>query len=64
VGSFFHAAWAVTRAANGAMMESARRNGGDENRARSKRTAFDLVIKRLQKTLAENVIRDQCLRRG
>jgi hypothetical protein len=39
------------------MVESAERKGGDENRTRSKRVAFDLVIKRLQKTLAENVCR-------
>jgi hypothetical protein len=40
-----------------AMVESAEWKGGDESRTRSKRVAFDLVIKRLQKTLAGNVIR-------
>jgi hypothetical protein len=50
---FFYAA----RAGNGAMVESAEWKGGDESRTRSKRVAFDLVIKRLQKTLSGNVIR-------
>jgi hypothetical protein len=50
---FFYAA----RAGDGAMVESAEWKGGDESRTRSKRVAFDLVIKRLQKTLAGNVIR-------
>lgn len=34
------------------MAESAEWKGSDENRTRSKPAAFDLVIKRLQKTLA------------
>jgi hypothetical protein len=50
-GGFFHSAGAAMAREEKRAQESAQRHRGDQNRTRSKRVAFDLVSKRLQKTL-------------
>jgi hypothetical protein len=50
-GGFFHSAWLQWRVRESGTEGSAQRHSSDQKRTRPKRVAFDLVSKRLQKTL-------------